>query len=461
MSTNSLPNLPLHVLPRELMYCVARYLPAKEACYIIALWVKSSGEVNEWNQDRVVELVSPYMYETTFWMDWGKNQYEKVSALFIYAVKSRHTGVVKGLLQSEVFCFLDLDLIGTHYPELAIQKDETPLAEHHPSETEKDYKFFNSLIETQKEINKIGNHLFDLISSESPEIDEKFLIENKNLLNFKNKNGSYPLHWAIEQKKTEIAKVLIENGANLFLKDNCGSTPLHLAIQKGNTVLIDLLLETSDLTTINSQGDTLLHTFAYFIASYPETNNDNLLWKRYFQAFNQNSLNQKNKEGLTPLSIFIKQSLWCNSLNKGKVVISDLLTTENVNTTRLYYIAGTNQHEIARMLLEQGANVNSVAQRNNSTPLHLAAEKTDLDMIDLLISYGADANAKDKEGKTPLHLFMIKHTNILDEPKASDIFKQLVTRDNVNDLPAPSRYFSGSLFCFLVKNNRLEVLGFL
>lgn len=55
-----------------------------------------------------------------------------------------------------------------------------------------------------------------------------------------------------------------------------------------------------------------------------------------------------------------------------------------------------------RLLLEDGAAVNSIASYSKRTPLSAAASKGAAKAVELLLSNGADVNALDEDGSTPL-----------------------------------------------------------
>ena len=72
--------------------------------------------------------------------------------------------------------------------------------------------------------------------------------------------------------------------------------------------------------------------------------------------------------------------------------------------TALLVAAEKECKEVAKVLLEGGADPN-VAQVDNGrwTALHHAAYEGDIEMVQLLVDYGADPDAEDENGETALH----------------------------------------------------------
>jgi ankyrin repeat protein len=70
--------------------------------------------------------------------------------------------------------------------------------------------------------------------------------------------------------------------------------------------------------------------------------------------------------------------------------------------TPLHLAVGSGRTEVARLLLDRGADVNARDDTGKETPLHYAAWDGDAELIGLLLSRKADRAARDGRGRTPL-----------------------------------------------------------
>ena len=66
----------------------------------------------------------------------------------------------------------------------------------------------------------------------------------------------------------------------------------------------------------------------------------------------------------------------------------------------LHSAASGRHHEVCRLLIASGADVNGT-QRHGFTPLHSAAQHGDVELVELLLSAGADPAAETDDGDSP------------------------------------------------------------
>ena len=80
------------------------------------------------------------------------------------------------------------------------------------------------------------------------------------------------------------------------------------------------------------------------------------------------------------------------------------------------HIASANGHKaVAELLISSGADLNAKDNNDGWIPLHYAAQKGHKEIAELLIANGVDVNAKKNNGRTPLdRAIWINETEIAD-----------------------------------------------
>lgn len=164
------------------------------------------------------------------------------------------------------------------------------------------------------------------------------------------RQGNTPLHYASEFGRLEIAKLLLSAGADANARNERRVTPLHLAASTGNVEMLKLLLV---------EGAT--------------------------------DANLKDYNGKTPLH---------------DVVLLDEAALEEEDPTNraLKKDSEWRQVTMAEWLLGHGADPTMVDEVTRATPLHIAVRRGLDRTTRVLLSNGADPNAVDKFGVTPLHV---------------------------------------------------------
>ena len=189
--------------------------------------------------------------------------------------------------------------------------------------------------------------------------------------------GGTPLHDAAQWGRKEVAELLIANGADVNGKDRFGSTPLHEAKTKEVAEL--LIVEGANVNERKKNGYTPLDE-AYW---QPEI--ADLLLKHGGKTAEE--LNNKRK----PLKPY------------GSGAQPETTPDKSEESDNLIYHAVRERNiELVKQHLADGKDVNA-KNKWGRTPLHLSVGIGDKKIVELLISNGANVNGRDKAGWTALN----------------------------------------------------------
>ncbi|MGL9732402.1 MAG: ankyrin repeat domain-containing protein [Wolbachia sp.] len=110
---------------------------------------------------------------------------------------------------------------------------------------------------------------------------------------------------------------------------------------------------------------------------------------------NESNIIEKIKEELRSRTPYKYQEWRDNEFN---------IDYTNNDQFMLLHVAVSALVKVTELLTNIGADVNVATKAEGLTPLHIAAEKGHMEIVDALIKQKENVNAEDKEGVTPLHL---------------------------------------------------------
>ncbi|XP_065062546.1 serine/threonine-protein phosphatase 6 regulatory ankyrin repeat subunit A-like isoform X2 [Rhopilema esculentum] len=231
----------------------------------------------------------------------------------------------------------------------------------------------------------------------------KILVDNGANVAEKNTDGQTVLHIACSVGDEATVKYLHSVKANPNIHDKLNRTPLHVATEGGHSSIIEILIDKykADVNQRSKDGSTLIHLASK--CGHPEV--------ALFFVKRGVPLQMPNKEGAICLHEAAKQG-------HVSVVKSLLLKGASVNVmtkdfyTPLHTAVRHGKHLVVQVVLGFGADVNCRGGQNREAPLHLAArlQKDARHVSEMLLKSGANVNAATEQGVTPLHI-AIEHKN--------------------------------------------------
>lgn len=228
----------------------------------------------------------------------------------------------------------------------------------------------------------------------------KMLLEAGCDPDTKDEFNETPLVHVVDKGDIEIFDCLVAAGASIGVRGKSGNTLLMIATEQGHVRLVEALLRLkADPNAVNGYGQTAL-----LIASgWAPTEVIAALIKAGA------ALNVLSEFGDTPLMLAIRSA----NLDQIKLLIAagcQVDTTSPYGVTPLSLAISKKQPAIVNTLIDAGANLTDklalpifgTDQKIYLPPLHVAIFAGDLAAVGILLDKGADIDAPDQHGLTPL-----------------------------------------------------------
>jgi ankyrin repeat protein len=243
----------------------------------------------------------------------------------------------------------------------------------------------------------------------------RVLLKHGTYVSAQDNRGRTPLHRVLEPKyhfdedRFGVAQLLIECGADVNAQDEDHQTPLHLASYIQELKLVRMLLDLgANDNAEDNQGRTPLHRVLMGAGDFSD---------EFFVGIAQllvqrgADVNARSKDYESPLlltSYFPELKLVRMLLDHGANVNAE----DSWGRTPLRRVLGVKGYSdegrsgVVQLLIKHDADANiRHCRRHNDfgTLLHLASYQLDLRLVRRLVNLGANVNAKDSWGRTPLH----------------------------------------------------------
>jgi ankyrin repeat protein len=244
-------------------------------------------------------------------------------------------------------------------------------------------------------------------------------------------SGRLPLHYAASNDQVDSARWILQESKELGLEvkdivnkpscDNLHQTPIQLATQQGRLSMVNLLLD-----AIGDDLDLVLSLMPLAV--------------RNSQQAVFATLEKRSRDSTTILSpaqkeIILEYAISMDNKEATLKLLGDPTTTElSAESLVLHQAVEIQSLEIVETLVQRKADINARNSEGRS-PLHIAASLGNDPILLILLHARAKVNQLDKMGRTPLHLaslhgFFRTCTHLLDHGSNVNLF------DNLGRLPA-------------------------
>ena len=258
------------------------------------------------------------------------------------------------------------------------------------------------------ESNKFHKDLPDIITNGVNGVNDKkgncdlvvkALKDSNTNIESENNDGYTALKLAVLNKYTDVAEVLIKSDANPNIRIN-GAPLLLFALNKLNIDIVKLLIESKrvDIDIQDKEDNTAL------LIAVKQKNPD-IVEKLLAKGADPNLGNAKNEKPI----IMALNSIDIDIINSPKIIMDLINSGADVNyvsrdegktplhlASEIRYLA-----DVVNELITKGANVNALTV-NGETPLYIASRSNNIDIVKTLLNNNADVNIATNKGSTPI-----------------------------------------------------------
>ena len=271
------------------------------------------------------------------------------------------------------------------------------------------------------------------------------LLDHGADANIASADGNSPMHRAVSNGFFDIAKRLVEKGSDVNLQNKEGITPLFLGVKNKHEQLIKLLIENEADVNIG------------YKKNYTETilvrgkDKGRAAWHYVLVKKHLLGLFLKLTGGSLNVADFgdVLRSGQGKDPPEGtrnKLQKEHESMFKEITDTTLLHIASEiiNEPEIIDLLVKSGANVNA-QDAEGFTPLHMAAIHGNLKIVKKLVDLEADVNIVTTDGKNAAELAHLNEELEIEEYLESKMASSRRTKDKKVDSELVHRLFHRSL----------------